>query len=69
MRIKPLIVAIIALLSLSYNIHAQDAEAGKKLFTGNCASCHFPDKDMTGPSLKGARERWIENSSEDNFYQ
>jgi hypothetical protein len=23
---------------------------------------------MTGPALKGARERWIENSSEDNFY-
>ncbi len=68
MRIKPLLVAVIALLSLSYNIHAQDAEAGKKLFSGNCASCHFPDKDMTGPALKGARERWIENSSEENFY-
>lgn len=31
---------------------------GKKLFTGNCASCHKPDKDFTGPSLKGAVARW-----------
>lgn len=31
---------------------------GKKLFTGNCASCHKPDKDMTGPALKGAKARW-----------
>ena len=31
---------------------------GKKLFTGNCASCHKPDKDFTGPALKGAQARW-----------
>ena len=28
------------------------------MFKGNCASCHKPDKDMTGPALKGARARW-----------
>src|SRR5690606_4247892 len=33
-----------------------------------CASCHKPDKDMTGPALKGARQRWIDNSSEENLY-
>jgi mono/diheme cytochrome c family protein len=31
---------------------------GEKLFKGNCASCHKPDKDMTGPAMKGAKARW-----------
>ena len=31
---------------------------GEKLFKGNCGSCHKPDKDLTGPMLKGARGRW-----------
>ncbi|MBL8001124.1 MAG: c-type cytochrome [Flavobacteriales bacterium] len=42
--------------------HAQKDEAlyaqGEKLFKGNCAACHKPDKDMTGPALKGAKARW-----------
>jgi cytochrome c2 len=69
-RFKSLALAAFALLSFSYNIHAQEGDAanGEGLFKANCASCHFPHKDMTGPALKGARERWIENSSEDNFY-
>lgn len=46
----------------------QTSAEGEKLFKQNCASCHFPDKDMTGPALKGARERWKENSSEEQFY-
>ncbi len=42
---------------------AQPADAalysqGEKLFKGNCASCHKPDKDLTGPMLSGARARW-----------
>ncbi|MBP6574400.1 MAG: cytochrome c, partial [Flavobacteriales bacterium] len=32
--------------------------AGEKVFKGNCASCHKPDADMTGPALKGSRARW-----------
>jgi mono/diheme cytochrome c family protein len=31
---------------------------GEKVFKANCASCHKPDKDMTGPALKGAKARW-----------
>lgn len=54
-------------LSLGINHHAI-AQGGEKLFQQNCASCHRPDKDMTGPALKGARQRWIDNSSEENFY-
>ncbi|MCG8574768.1 MAG: cytochrome c [Flavobacteriales bacterium] len=55
-------------LAQQKNGSSVETSEGKKLFDMNCASCHFPDKDMTGPALKGARERWIENSSEENFY-
>ncbi len=41
---------------------------GKKLFQQNCASCHHPNNNMTGPSLAQSRERWIKNSSEENMY-
>ena len=47
-------LSFIALLSFTNNIYAQNGEA---LFKANCASCHKPDKDFTGPALKGARDR------------
>jgi len=31
---------------------------GDVLFKANCVSCHKPDKDFTGPALKGSLERW-----------
>lgn len=70
-RFSLLAIATFSLLSLSYNIHAQegDAAAGEQLFNANCSSCHIPYADATGPALQGARERWIENSSEENFYK
>ena len=70
-RFKSLALTAIALLSFTYNIHAQEGDAtiGEGIFKANCAACHFPHKDMTGPALKGSRERWIENSSEENFYK
>ncbi len=30
---------------------------GEALFKANCANCHKPDQDYTGPALKGARDR------------
>lgn len=33
-------------------------DSGEKLFKANCGSCHKPDKDMTGPAVAGATERW-----------
>ncbi|NNC95344.1 MAG: c-type cytochrome [Chitinophagales bacterium] len=33
-------------------------DEGKKLFRANCASCHHPINNMTGPALKGALNRW-----------
>lgn len=41
---------------------------GEQLFNQNCASCHYPDKDMTGPALKGARARGDDNSYEGWIY-
>ena len=31
---------------------------GKALFKSNCASCHNPTSDGTGPALKGVTARW-----------
>jgi mono/diheme cytochrome c family protein len=55
-------LAVVLLFSLSV-AHAQPADpalyaSGEKLFKGNCGSCHKPDKNLTGPALKGARARW-----------
>jgi hypothetical protein len=41
-------------LFFTHNSFAQDGEA---LFKANCASCHKPLEPLTGPALKGARER------------
>jgi mono/diheme cytochrome c family protein len=35
-----------------------DLENGKALFKAQCASCHNPLKDATGPKLKGVTEIW-----------
>ncbi len=45
---------LFVMLSFNNNVFAADGEA---LFKANCASCHKPDKDFTGPMLKGVRER------------
>lgn len=55
-------------LSLGFTASAQD---GKTLFQNNCATCHNPIKDGTGPALKGVTQRvpdqkllhsWIKNN-------
>lgn len=64
------VAAIICFLfSFTNQAHAQD---GKALFTTNCASCHHPVKDVTGPALQGTESRvpskewlykWVRNSA------
>ena len=39
---------------------------GKALFKQNCASCHHPMKDGTGPSLIGSFQKW--KDAGDNIY-
>jgi len=53
-RIFTSLLFFFLLLSFGQTAFAQDGEA---LFKANCASCHKPDADFTGPALKGARER------------
>ncbi len=64
-RFPGLFLATLAVLfSLSGSqLHAQAEDAalyasGEKIFKGNCASCHKPDKDMVGPAIAGAKARW-----------
>jgi len=47
------------LVLLGNTSYAQD---GKALFQSNCASCHSPVKVITGPALKGVRERVPDNN-------
>ena len=53
-RIFTSLFLFILLFSFGQNAFAQDGEV---LFKANCASCHKPLQDFTGPALKGARER------------
>lgn len=57
------------LFSSHNKLFAQDGQA---IYKSYCASCHKPDKDFTGPALKGARERepskdwvykWVPNTT------
>lgn len=67
--ISVLSVAFFLIFSVSTASAQADAEAGEKLFKANCASCHKADKKLVGPALKGSRERWIQNSTEENMYE
>ncbi len=57
-------VLLAVLLSMGLNsLHAADVDKakwteGKSLFKSNCASCHNPKADGTGPALMGAPARW-----------
>jgi len=57
------------LLAFLLSMPMVQAQSGAKLFKSNCSACHSVGKISTGPILKGARQRWIENSSEENFYK
>ncbi|MFT4062125.1 MAG: cytochrome c3 family protein [Edaphocola sp.] len=68
-RLSMLALAIV--LSL-VSFHTATAQDGKALFQANCASCHNPLKDATGPALQGVDSRvpskewlhnWVHNSA------
>jgi cytochrome c2 len=52
---------LILSVSIFTSSFAQDAKNGKAVFRSKCASCHDLSlkKDMTGPALEGAIDRWI----------
>ncbi len=64
--------ALIVVFILLNSFQTFAAPDGKALFQANCASCHNPLKDATGPALKGVTGRvpnkewiykWIKNSA------
>jgi len=66
------IVALLAVLMAFGGFTQANAQDGKALFQANCASCHNPLKDATGPALQGMDERvpskewlykWVHNSA------
>lgn len=67
---KYFLLFVITILTYLGSATAQDIAAGKALFTTNCASCHNPLKDATGPALKDMDSRvpskewlyaWVKN--------
>ena len=69
-RIFANLLFFLLLFSFGQTAFAQNGEA---LFKANCASCHKPLEDFTGPALKGARGRepnaewvykWVYNTNE-----
>ncbi len=66
------IVALLVVFTTFLGMFQANAQDGKALFQANCASCHNPLKDVTGPALKGMDQRapskewlykWVRNSS------
>lgn len=67
---KSILVFVVALLACNFSVLA--APDGKALFQSNCASCHNPIKDATGPALKNIDQTlpskqwlydWVHNSA------
>ena len=67
--VKKFLYILLFTVALINGLSAQD---GKSLFQTNCASCHNPVKQVTGPALKGVTSRvpdkkllhaWIKNNS------
>ena len=54
---------------LSFFIPSNYAQDGEKLFKANCASCHNPLKNATGPKLQGALEKGTAAGEEDLIYE
>src|SRR5947207_2356513 len=50
-------IAGIFFLLLISSLNFLFASDGKTVYATYCQSCHKPDKDFTGPALKGARDR------------
>jgi cytochrome c551/c552 len=53
-------VILMAFMATQSLLAAPTKEAGKELFSANCASCHAKDMktNLTGPALSGVEDRW-----------
>ena len=63
--LSAMVFALLALINLT--VFAQDGEA---LFKSQCATCHQPHKDGTGPKLYQVRDKWESGGAkEGSLYQ
>ena len=68
-RLYNLITRIFALLLLVVFVINFSAQEGEKLFKANCASCHNPVKNATGPKMQGVLQKWIDAGEEELIYK
>ena len=58
-------ITLLLFLSVSFSGYSQD---GEKLFKANCASCHHPVKNATGPKMQGVLQKWEDNGEGELIY-
>ena len=68
-RLYNLITRIFAILLLVVFVINFSAQEGEKLFKANCASCHNPVKNATGPKMQGVLQKWIDAGEEELIYK
>ena len=56
-------------LFIAFSFAAYSQPDGEKIFKANCASCHHPIKNATGPKLQGALQKWSDAGEEDLIYE
>ena len=59
-------LTLVLFVSVTVVSHSQD---GEKLFKANCASCHHPIKNATGPKMQGVLQKWEDNGEGDLIYE
>ena len=60
---------IITTLALTFSLFHYTAQDGEKLFKANCASCHNPIKNATGPKMQGVLQKWQDAGEGDLIYE
>ena len=68
-RLYNFISRIFALLLIVVFVINLSAQEGEKLFKANCASCHNPVKNATGPKMQGVLQKWIDAGEEELIYK
>jgi cytochrome c oxidase cbb3-type subunit 3 len=58
-------ILIVAALGNTSNAVAQE---GEQLFKSRCNTCHQIDKNLTGPKLKGVKQKWADAGEGENLY-
>jgi cytochrome c2 len=65
-KVTQLVLTLLLFVFISISYYSQD---GEKLFKANCASCHNPIKNATGPKLQGVKDKWIKAGEGELMYE